>query len=64
MKNNPHLMARMKPQINKVDPALVKDWNMIYPAYINKNFSLKQGRRISKEQAVENPNIQEMAQCL
>ena len=58
--NNP----RLRPQFAQVDPEAIKDWETIYPAYINKNFSLKQGRRLAKEKAVDNPNIHEMAQCL
>ncbi|KAL5262846.1 hypothetical protein ACHWQZ_G008292 [Mnemiopsis leidyi] len=38
----------------------LKKWNCIYPAYINSNRSIKRGRRIPKEIAVENPTCQEI----
>ena len=37
-----------------------RSWKIIYPAYINANHTLKKGRRISKQFAVENPTYQEI----
>jgi len=39
-------------------------WIQIYPLYINKNKTVAEGRRASKEQAVEDPYIGEMAHVL
>ena len=36
----------------------------IYPAYMNKLKSISEGRRITKEKAVENPNYQEIKMVL
>nr|CAD7393194.1 unnamed protein product [Timema cristinae] len=39
-------------------------WICIYPAYINSKKTLAEGRRISKEKAVENPTHQEIRDVL
>ena len=39
-------------------------WQSIYPLYINSKRSLKCGRRLSRESAVENPTIDEILQAL
>ena len=35
----------------------------VYPCYIDFNFKLDEGRKISKEKSVENPTYQEIAQA-
>ena len=39
-------------------------WQSIYPLYINSKRSVKCGRRLSRESAVENPTIDEILQAL
>nr|CAD7438423.1 unnamed protein product [Timema bartmani] len=39
-------------------------WICIYPAYINSKKTLAEGRRVSKEKAVENPTHQEIRDVL
>lgn len=39
-------------------------WICIYPAYINSKKTLKEGRRIPKEKAVDNPTHQEIRDVL
>jgi hypothetical protein len=38
-------------------------WNCIYPAYIDKKKSSKQGRRVIASLAAENPQAYEIADC-
>lgn len=35
-------------------------WQVLYPAYLNKKYTEKKGRRVNKSIAVENPTVQEM----
>lgn len=39
-------------------------WICIYPAYINKNKTLAEGRRLPKEQCIDNPTPHEMRDVL
>eukprot|EP01065_Artemidia_motanka_P049395 TRINITY_DN8169_c3_g1_i1.p1 TRINITY_DN8169_c3_g1~~TRINITY_DN8169_c3_g1_i1.p1 ORF type:complete len:262 (+),score=77.53 TRINITY_DN8169_c3_g1_i1:90-788(+) len=39
-----------------------KDFQTIYPHYIDKGLSVKQGRRVAKEKAVNHPHIMEILQ--
>lgn len=39
-------------------------WICIYPAYINSKKTIKEGRRIPKDKAVENPTYQEIRDVL
>ncbi|KRX03448.1 Signal recognition particle, SRP19 subunit [Pseudocohnilembus persalinus] len=41
-----------------------KNWKAIYPQYISKNLTVSEGRKISKEIAVPNPTIAEIATAL
>ena len=50
--------------MQQIDPELVKNWNILYPAYIDSSLTLAEGRRISKENSVSKPTLQEIAQCL
>jgi hypothetical protein len=34
----------------RIDPAVFKKWQVIYPCYINEMYSTAQGRRLPKEQ--------------
>lgn len=45
-------------------PAGYASWQSIYPLYINSKRSVKCGRRLSRESAVENPTIDEIVQAL
>ena len=36
----------------------------IWPQYLNKNLSLKEGRKISKEDAVKDPSMNEIEKAL
>ena len=40
-------------KFERMDEAEVKHWQIIYPAYIDKNLTNKEGRRVSKKLAVE-----------
>ena len=42
----------------------LKEFKIIYPLYINSNRTLQQGRRINKEKAVPDPNVQEIETVL
>jgi signal recognition particle subunit SRP19 len=46
------------------DEAKIKRWVIIYPAYIDAKKTLREGRRIPKEKAVENPTLPEIQQVL
>ena len=37
-----------------------KKWSIIYPAYLNKKYTIKQGRRVSLNIAVDNPTTKEI----
>jgi len=41
-------------------PEDYKTWIVVYPVYINKERSLKQGRRIKKDNAIKNPVFPEL----
>jgi len=45
-------------------PAGYASWQSIYPSYINSKRSVKSGRRLSRESAVENPTIDEIVAAL
>ena len=45
-------------------PANVKNWYCLYPAYINKNKSVAEGRRIAKDKAVIDPTCLEIRDVL
>lgn len=38
-------------------------WVVLYPAYINSNRTIQEGRRIAKEKATPDPVIQEMVEA-
>lgn len=42
----------------------LSEFRIIYPLYINSNRTQQQGRRIGKEKAVPDPNVQEIEQVL
>ena len=42
----------------------VKDWTTFYPMYFNSEFSIKNGRRVSKNVAVVNPRCDEIVNAL
>jgi signal recognition particle subunit SRP19 len=42
----------------------IKKWHCLYPAYINKNRTVAQGRRIPKEKAAVDPRWDEMRDVL
>jgi len=42
----------------------VKKWNIIYPCYFDKNKTLVEGRRLPKENCIEEPNIHILAMAL
>ena len=46
------------------DRSVLKHWHVIYPAYIEKNFTIPQGRRVPKEVAVEHPKLEEISSVL
>lgn len=41
-----------------------KKWQTIYPAYLNSRSTVQGGRRVPKEQAVENPTCEEISEVL
>lgn len=43
------------PQTMDEAKTLCKGWPIIYPAYLNKEYSLQQGRRVNKNIAVNHP---------
>lgn len=53
-----HQQHRGQPQL----PADYKTWIAVYPIYINKEKTVKQGRRISKDLAVKNPVFPELVE--
>ena len=50
-------------QFERMDESQVKHWQVIYPSYINKRISVREGRRVKKDIAVPNPTIVEIAQA-
>lgn len=44
-----------RPAATTQDPDRFKKWQLLYPLYFDKNKTRAEGRRIDKEQAVENP---------
>mmetsp|Transcript_105985 Transcript_105985/g.147763 ORF Transcript_105985/g.147763 Transcript_105985/m.147763 type:complete len:115 (-) Transcript_105985:106-450(-) len=42
--------------------AEAKRWKSIYPAYLDKNKTVKEGRRVPKEKGVERPTVQEIGE--
>lgn len=42
----------------------ISRWVCVYPAYLNSKLTAKEGRRISKALAVEDPQPMEMAECV
>merc|ERR1711918_171806 len=44
-------------------PLQTREWNTLYPAYISKNKTKPQGRRIPLEKAIEHPHPMEMGQA-
>ena len=40
-----------------------KSWQIIYPVYLNKTKTFSEGRRLPRDQCVENPSVFEMAEC-
>ena len=50
------------PEITEA-PAHIQ-WNIIYPNYIDATKTIPQGRRISKEAAVDNPHLEEIGEAL
>jgi signal recognition particle subunit SRP19 len=51
---------QMRPKV----PEGAKNWPAIYPIYLNKFRTRQQGRRIGKEEAVENPTFYEIKEIL
>lgn len=39
-------------------------WQMLYPLYFNKSFTKEQGRVVSLEDAVENPDVDSIMEIL
>lgn len=39
-----------------------KRWNVVYPIYINEAKTVKQGRKIAKEKAVDKPRLDEIVE--
>ena len=37
-----------------------KKWRVIYPSYINKKLTRKEGRRLPKEACCDDPKVEEM----
>eukprot|EP00357_Protocruzia_adherens_P034561 CAMPEP_0115024354 /NCGR_PEP_ID=MMETSP0216-20121206/33146_1 /TAXON_ID=223996 /ORGANISM="Protocruzia adherens, Strain Boccale" /LENGTH=143 /DNA_ID=CAMNT_0002398313 /DNA_START=33 /DNA_END=464 /DNA_ORIENTATION=- len=48
----------------QTDRSQFKDWNIIYPAYLNSEFTERQGRRVPKEKAVRHPRLDEISMIL
>ncbi|BFZ63195.1 signal recognition particle subunit [Saitoella coloradoensis] len=46
------------------DDSHFKSWTCVYPCYFDKNRSHKEGRRVNKELAVENPLAKDLADAL
>ena len=42
----------------------VSKWTVIYPSYFNAKVSCTKGRRVAKNIAVDNPNLNEISECL
>lgn len=42
----------------------IERWICVYPAYLNSKKTIKEGRKIPKEKAVENPSYQEIRDVL
>ena len=53
-------MAPPKTKTVTLTPEDVKTWICLYPLYLDKGKSERQGRRVSKSLAVENPNVLEI----
>ncbi|KAI7866123.1 signal recognition particle, SRP19 subunit [Spinellus fusiger] len=47
--------------VQRLSPADYKDWVCVYPVYIDNSKSMTDGRKISKEKAVEKPHAYHMA---
>ena len=45
----------MKVQLD--DDVDIKTWRCIYPCYFDKNKTIAEGRRLPKENCIENPNV-------
>ncbi|KAB7493901.1 UNVERIFIED_CONTAM: hypothetical protein RMT77_006366 [Armadillidium vulgare] len=58
-----HPHARYHHHIQK-PPEGAERWVCIYPAYINKDKTLAEGRRIPKDKAVSSPTCKEIAEVL
>lgn len=56
-------MATSNLPLNLQNLNLNEFWT-IYPLYLNSNRTQQQGRKISKEKAVADPNVQEIEQVL
>jgi signal recognition particle subunit SEC65 len=39
-------------------------WNIIYPCYLNSLYTREKGRRVSKENSVQNPSAEEIITVL
>ena len=46
------------------DDVDVQKWKSIYPIYFDKNKSIAEGRRLPKENCIEEPNIHVLAMAL
>ena len=55
------LNSNAPPNLNDLS---MNEFKTIYPLYINSNRTQQQGRRIGKEKAVPDPNVQEIEQAL
>lgn len=42
----------------------IKNWKVIYPAYINSNFTIEQGRKISKSNGIVDPTLKEIGEVM
>jgi len=65
---HPHYQHRPVLQLGPFNKTKTHDdperWVCVYPAYINKNKSLKEGRRIPKEKGVDTPTYQDIKMVL
>lgn len=56
-------MLLQLPQYTEEQKEVIKHMQLIYPCYFDINRSVKEGRRVSKEHAVENPLLKTIYDC-
>ncbi|KAF7730251.1 signal recognition particle subunit [Apophysomyces ossiformis] len=59
--NRPIAVATTPQGVQRLDPSEYKEWVCVYPCYIDAAKTVKEGRRIVKEKAVEKPHAYFMA---